>query len=99
MTRPCTPRCLDDLRAHRAFAGLRGSLRESGQPTVTLEFSGHPRLTADGRFAGYWGVARDISEQVRAEASVAALGVDAVDAVRRHARLPGAQPNWPAAAS
>jgi PAS domain S-box-containing protein len=63
-------RCLDDLRAHRAFSGLRGSLRESGQPTVTLEFSGHPRTTADGRFAGYWGVARDISEQVRAEAQL-----------------------------
>jgi len=63
-------RCLDDLRAHRAFAGLRGTLQESGRSTVTLEFSGHPRVTDDGRFAGYWGVARDISEQVRSEAQL-----------------------------
>ena len=63
-------RGLDDLRAHRAFAGLRGSLHEEGRPTVTLEFSGHPRFTDDGRFAGYWGVARDISEQVLAQAQL-----------------------------
>ena len=60
-------RCLDDLRSHRAFSGLRGSLRAPGGQTVHLEFSGHPRTTGDAQFAGYWGVARDITEQVRAE--------------------------------
>ncbi|HEY6513421.1 MAG TPA: PAS domain S-box protein [Burkholderiaceae bacterium] len=67
---PAQARCLDDLRAHRGFAGLRGRLHEAGRTTVTLEFSGHPRFTDDGRFTGYWGVARDISEQVRAEAQL-----------------------------
>ena len=63
-------RHLDDLRAHRPFAGLRGSLRNASGAAVHLEFSGHPRSAAGGRFAGYWGVARDISEQVRAEAAL-----------------------------
>jgi PAS domain S-box-containing protein len=63
-------RALDDLRAHRAFAGLRGSLRDAGGRTVHLEFSGHPRFAGSGRFAGYWGVARDVSEPVRAEAAL-----------------------------
>ncbi|HEU5296245.1 MAG TPA: ATP-binding protein [Burkholderiaceae bacterium] len=63
-------RGLDDLRAHRAFAGLRGSLRDASGKMVHLEFSGHPRFGSGGRFAGYWGVARDISEQVRSEAAV-----------------------------
>jgi len=60
-------RCLDDLRAQRAFSGLRGSLRAADGQAVHLEFSGHPRITEGGHFAGYWGVARDITEQVRAE--------------------------------
>jgi len=63
-------RGLDDLRAHRAFSGLRGSVRAAGGEVVHLEFSGHPRSAAGGRFAGYWGVARDISEQVHAEAAL-----------------------------
>jgi signal transduction histidine kinase/ActR/RegA family two-component response regulator len=59
---------LGNLRAHRAFAGLRGSLRDAAGATVHLEFSGHPRHHDDGRFAGYWGVARDITAPVNAEA-------------------------------
>jgi PAS domain S-box-containing protein len=61
---------LDDLREHRPFSGLRGSLRDAAGQLVHLEFSGHPRTKDDGRFAGYWGVARDITEQVRAEAQL-----------------------------
>ena len=59
-------RALDDLRAHRPFAGLRGSLRDADGAMVHFEFSGQPRRAEDGRFAGYWGVARDITEQVHA---------------------------------
>jgi PAS domain S-box-containing protein len=62
-------RCLHDLRAHRPFAGLRGSLRGADGRVVHLEFSGQPR-SSGGRFAGYWGVARDISELVRSEAAL-----------------------------
>jgi len=60
-------RGLDELRAHRAFAGLRGSLQDADGRAVHLEFSGQPRRHDDGRFAGYWGVARDVTAQVNAE--------------------------------
>jgi len=63
-------RCQADLRAQRPFAGLRGSLRDANGQTMHLEFSGQPRCHADGRFAGYWGVARDVSELVRSEAAL-----------------------------
>ncbi|HTP74879.1 MAG TPA: ATP-binding protein [Burkholderiaceae bacterium] len=75
-------RALDDLRAHRSFAALRGSLRAADGRTVHLEFSGHPRVGDDGRFAGYWGVARDVSQSVRAEEEIASAR-DAAEAASR----------------
>ncbi|HSB24867.1 MAG TPA: PAS domain S-box protein [Burkholderiaceae bacterium] len=60
-------RALDNLRAHRPFAGLHGRVHDRAGKTVHLEFSGQPRFTGSGRFAGYWGVARDVSEAVHAE--------------------------------
>ena len=55
-----------DLESHRPFAGLR--LRRTGSSAHLRihSVSGEPRFTADGVFDGYWGVARDITEELRA---------------------------------
>jgi PAS domain S-box-containing protein len=60
-----------DLEAHRPFNGL--VLRqptESGLRYVSI--SGEPKFDARGVFRGYWGVGRDITEQMHAQQATAA---------------------------
>ncbi|MBL8289360.1 MAG: response regulator [Rubrivivax sp.] len=63
-------RALQDLRAQRPFAALRCELPAADGRVVQLEFSGQPRSGDDGRFAGYWGVARDLTAQFAAQAAL-----------------------------
>ena len=56
-----------DLYAHRAFARLRTCVRLESGAMRHLDVSGQPRFDMQGNFAGYWGVARDVSEEVFAE--------------------------------
>ena len=57
-------RIFDDLRAHRSFAGLRICLQGQGERMQHLEVGGEPRFDAEGAFLGYWGVARDVTDEV-----------------------------------
>jgi PAS domain S-box-containing protein len=67
---------LDLLRAHlearEAFRDL--AVQWLGVPGQVRHFlvSGEPRLLADAVFQGYWGVARDVSADVRAHQALAA---------------------------
>lgn len=38
----------------------------------TISVSGEPRFDAGGQFRGYWGVARDVTDELRAQHAVAA---------------------------
>ncbi|MFO1272004.1 MAG: PAS domain S-box protein [Rubrivivax sp.] len=58
---------LQALRERRPFTQLRLRLTP-GAATEVVELSGQPRHDAQGRFAGYWGVADDVTAQVRREA-------------------------------
>ena len=61
-----------DLEAHRPFAGLLVRRRDPAGRARVHSVSGEPRFAADGSFDGYWGVARDVTEELRAQrASVA----------------------------
>jgi signal transduction histidine kinase/ActR/RegA family two-component response regulator len=75
-------RGLDDLRARRPFAGLHWSARAVDGKAVHLEFSGQPKLDEQGRFTGYWGVARDVTERHQAQQDLAAAR-DAAEAASR----------------
>ena len=57
----------DDLIAHRPFARLRTCVPGAGGAPKYLDVSGQPRFDARGEFQGYWGVARDVSDEVAAE--------------------------------
>lgn len=61
-----------DLEAHRPFANLLLQRRDAKGRVRHISFSGEPRFDADGVFAGYWGVGRDVTGQVRAQQAVAA---------------------------
>ncbi len=84
-----------DLEAHRPFAGMLVRRRDAQGRARVHSVSGEPRFTADGIFDGYWGVARDVSEEMRAAArldrqrdalprAVRALAVAALPAPARH---------------
>ncbi|HEV7575463.1 MAG TPA: PAS domain S-box protein [Caldimonas sp.] len=61
-----------DLEAHRPFSGLLVRRHDAQGRSRVYSVSGEPRFGADGAFAGYWGVARDVTEELRAQrASVA----------------------------
>ena len=61
-----------DLESHRAFHGLVAR-RRAGDGTVRfVSISGEPRFDAQGSFRGYWGVGRDVTNEVQAEQAVAA---------------------------
>ena len=61
-----------DLEAHRPFAGMLVRRRDAQGRARVHSVSGEPRFTADGVFDGYWGVARDVTEEMRAQrASIA----------------------------
>ncbi|MGZ5274699.1 MAG: PAS domain S-box protein [Caldimonas sp.] len=56
-----------DLEAHRPFSGLIVRRTDAdGRPRVH-SISGEPRFTPEGVFEGYWGVARDVTDEMRAQ--------------------------------
>ncbi len=57
----------DDLLARRPFHRLRMRAPMPNGRTNHFEISGEPRFDAEGRFLGYWGTARDVSDEVAAE--------------------------------
>jgi len=61
-----------DLEARRPFSGLLVSVRDPGGPWRNLSLSGAPRFDDHGAFTGYWGVARDVTDEVRAQRAMAA---------------------------
>ncbi|WP_127995929.1 PAS domain-containing hybrid sensor histidine kinase/response regulator [Piscinibacter defluvii] len=61
-----------DLEAHRPFANLLLQRTDLKGRARFISFSGEPRFDADGVFIGYWGVGRDVTEQVRTQQAVAA---------------------------
>ena len=66
-------RGLAALQAREPFAAVRLCLPAVGDVRARyLEISGHPKTNAQGGFAGYTGVLRDVSEQVRASKAYAA---------------------------
>ena len=61
-----------DLEAHRAFSGLLTRRRDPTGHWRTVSISGEPKFDSAGGFSGYWGVARDVTEEVLAQRAVAA---------------------------
>jgi len=59
-----------ELEAHRPFAGLLVRRRDSRGVERFLSISGEPKFDAHGVFRGYWGVGRDVTERVTAEAAL-----------------------------
>ena len=51
---------------------LRARRRDDQGRWRTISLNGQPRFDANGAFVGYWGVARDVTHEVRAERAVAA---------------------------
>jgi PAS domain S-box-containing protein len=56
-----------DLEAHRPFHDARAVRRDSAGRLRHVSISGEPRFDARGVFRGYWGVGRDITDEVRAQ--------------------------------
>ena len=54
-----------DLEAHVAFADVLVTHRDARGASRFIRLAGVPRFTPDGGFAGYWGIARDVSDQMR----------------------------------
>ncbi|MCE9660606.1 MAG: PAS domain S-box protein [Burkholderiales bacterium] len=61
-----------DLEAHRPFAGLIVRMRDSQGRVRLHSISGEPRRTPEGVFDGYRGVARDVTDEIRAQRAFAA---------------------------
>ncbi len=61
-----------DLEAHRPFNDLLARRRNPAGQWRTVSISGKPRFDADGAFDGYWGVARDVTDEVLAQRALAA---------------------------
>jgi PAS domain S-box-containing protein len=60
-----------DLEAHRPFA-LTATRRHADGAERSFSISGEPRFAAGGRFCGYWGVGRDITDEVHSQRAIAA---------------------------
>ncbi|MEP7297376.1 MAG: PAS domain S-box protein [Burkholderiales bacterium] len=60
------------LEAHRPFSGLLAQLRDSSGHWRSVSLSGEPQFDKHGAFTGYWGVARDVTDEARAQRAVAA---------------------------
>ena len=60
-----------DLEAHRQFSGLLARRRDTDGQWHTFSISGEPKFDANRVFTGYWGVARDVTEEVLAQRAVA----------------------------
>jgi len=61
-----------DLEAHRPFSDLIVRRRDPQGRTRLHSISGEPRHTPEGVFDGYRGVARDVTEEIRAQRAFAA---------------------------
>jgi PAS domain S-box-containing protein len=61
-----------DLESHRPFNGVLARRRDSAGQWRTVSLSGEPQFGANGVFSGYWGVARDVTDEVFAQRAVAA---------------------------
>ncbi len=61
-----------DLESHRSFHGLVARRRSSDGGQRYVSISGEPRFDADGNFRGYWGVGRDVTNEVQAEQTIQA---------------------------
>jgi PAS domain S-box-containing protein len=61
-----------DLEAHRPFSGVLARRRDPTGQWRTISISGEPKFDGTGGFSGYWGVARDVTEEVLAQRAVAA---------------------------
>ena len=66
-----------DWDAHRALLATRQPFRDfrvyrsnAAGERVALSLSGEPMFDARGRFTGYWGVARNVTEEERAQAAL-----------------------------
>ncbi|WP_019937621.1 diguanylate cyclase domain-containing protein [Bordetella sp. FB-8] len=61
------------MDAHRSFHELELALPDGNGERVWVSVSGEPKCDADGRFAGYRGVMRDITEKKRAQDEIRQL--------------------------
>ena len=61
-----------DLEAHRRFSGLLSRRRNSNGRSRIHSIAGEPRFGSGGVFLGYWGVARDVTEEVRTQRAMTA---------------------------
>lgn len=60
-------RHFEDLEARREFKDFTYRVREQEGEVVTLQIAGKPRFDESGKFLGYRGIGRDISDKVEAE--------------------------------
>ena len=61
-----------DLEGHRPFSGLLVRGRQVDGRSRVHSVSGKPRFTAAGVFDGYWGVGRDVTDEIRTQRAFAA---------------------------
>ncbi len=61
-----------DLEAHRAFSGTLARRRDAWGRLRVVSISGEPRFGADKKFLGYWGVGRDVTNEVMEQRAHAA---------------------------
>ena len=61
-----------DLEAHRSFNGLLVRRRNDQGSNRIHSISGEPKYDATGVFSGYWGVTRDVTDELRAQRAVKA---------------------------
>jgi PAS domain S-box-containing protein len=61
-----------ELEARRPFNGLIARLRDANGQVRNVSLSGEPKYDANGVFSGYWGVARDVTKELRARRAVTA---------------------------
>ncbi|HEY4067599.1 MAG TPA: PAS domain S-box protein [Burkholderiaceae bacterium] len=61
-----------ELEARRPFTNLIAQLRNTAGQWRSVSLSGEPKFDANGVFNGYWGVARDVTDELRTQSAVAA---------------------------
>ncbi|MCH7343513.1 PAS domain S-box protein [Pelomonas sp. CA6] len=61
-----------DLESHRPFRGLVMRRASSNGTVRYVSVSGEPRFDGQGNFRGYWGVGRDVTDEVQTEQAMLA---------------------------